>query len=69
MAKTENGKIEITIKVDDFTKYRVDETQRKRFPAPMFKVQHLVSTKEVEEFYKRNGRLPEHVYPVEESEQ
>lgn len=46
-------------------KYRVDEKKRKRFPAPMFTVKHVVNAEEVEKFYKRNGRLPEHVYPVE----
>jgi len=51
-------------------KYRVDESKRKRFPPPLFitTVKHEVNEVEVEKFLKRNGRLPDHVYRVKESE-
>lgn len=47
-------------------KYRIDMTKRKRFQAPLFRkvTTYEVNPEEVEKYYKRNGRLPEHVYEV-----
>ncbi len=44
-------------------KYIVDEINRKRFPAPLFTtiVTHIVNQAAVDEFRRKNGRLPRHV--------
>jgi hypothetical protein len=52
-------------------KYRVDVSKRKRFKKPMFKkvVTYIVNDAEVEKFLKRNKRLPDHVCPIEASDE
>lgn len=49
-------------------KYWVDTTKRKRFMKPMFEkaVTYIVNDDEVDKFYARNKRLPDHVYRVKE---
>lgn len=49
-------------------KYWVDEKKRRRFPPSLFERVYLVKESAVDEFLKRNKRLPEHVHRTEEVE-
>jgi len=54
--------------VEKKKKYWVDQKKRKRFQAPLFRkvITYEVDTKEAEKFLKKNRRLPDHVYLVED---